>query len=110
FRHQCEYIVWGSKGHLDKSPSGPFDGCMTFPVIPSKKMHPTGKPEELMAELVRTANSGGTVLDPFIGAGKTGVAELKPGRKFIGIENRDNYFMVAAARLRGTITTTISAT
>ncbi|ENE63429.1 DNA methylase family protein [Escherichia coli 178200] len=110
FRHQCEYIVWGSKGYLDKSPSGPFDGCMTYPVIPSKKMHPTGKPEELMAELVRTVNSGGTVLDPFMGSGTTGVAALKAGRKFIGIETSDHYFEVAAQRLRGTITTTISAT
>ncbi|MCK3371062.1 site-specific DNA-methyltransferase, partial [Escherichia coli] len=99
-----------TKGHLDKSPSGPFDGCMTYPVIPSKKMHPTGKPEELMAELVRTVNSGGTVLDPFMGSGTTGVAALKAGRKFIGIETSDHYFEVAAQRLRGTITTTISAT
>lgn len=83
---------------------------MTFPVIPSKKMHSTGKPEELMAELLRTANSGGTVLDPFMGPGTTGVAALKAGRKFIGIETNDHYFEVAAQRLRGTITTTISAT
>ncbi|END2118424.1 site-specific DNA-methyltransferase [Escherichia coli] len=83
---------------------------MTFPVISSKKMHSTGKPEELMAELLRTANSGGTVLDPFMGPGTTGVAALKAGRKFIGIETSDHYFEVAAQRLRGTITTTISAT
>ncbi|HGG7546508.1 TPA: DNA methyltransferase, partial [Escherichia coli] len=99
-----------AKGHLGKSPSRSFDGCMTFPVIPSKKMHSTGKPEELMAELLRTANSGGTVLDPFMGPGTTGVAALKAGRKFIGIETSDHYFEVAAQRLRGTITTTISAT
>lgn len=79
---------------------------MTFPVIPSKKMHSTGKPEELMTELLRTANSGGTVLDPFMGPGTTGVAALKA----IGIETSDHYFEVAAQRLRGTITTTISAT
>ncbi|EMY5694556.1 site-specific DNA-methyltransferase, partial [Escherichia coli] len=103
FRHQCEYIVWGSKGHLGKSPSGPFDGCMTFPVIPSKKMHPTGKPEELMAELVRTANSGGTVLDPFMGSGTTGVAALKAGRRFIGIETSEHYFDVATQRLKTAI-------
>lgn len=76
---------------------------MTFPVISSKKMHPTGKPEELMAELVRTVNSGGTVLDPFMGSGTTGVAALKAGRKFIGIETCDHYFDVATQRLKTAI-------
>lgn len=100
FRHQCEYIVWGSKGKLDKSPNGPFDGCMTFPIIPSKKLHPTGKPEELMAELVKTASQGGVILDPFMGSGTTGVAALKDGRRFIGIESSDHYFEVATQRLQ----------
>ncbi|MBB9570931.1 site-specific DNA-methyltransferase, partial [Escherichia coli] len=49
-------------------------------------------------------------LDPFMGSGTTGVAALKAGRKFIGIETSDHYFEVAAQRLRETITTTISAT
>ncbi|MDS1619951.1 site-specific DNA-methyltransferase [Escherichia coli] len=100
FRHQCEYIVWGSKGKLGKSPNGPFDGCMTFPVNPSKKLHPTGKPEELMAELVRTANNGEIILDPFMGSGTTGVAALKAARKFIGIESSEHYFEVATQRLQ----------
>ena len=100
FRHQCEFMVWGSKGHLDKSPNGPFDGCMSFPVRPQKKLHPTGKPEALMAELIRTAGDGGTVLDPFMGSGTTGVAALKAGCKFIGIETSPHYFSVTVERLR----------
>ncbi|QKE22494.1 site-specific DNA-methyltransferase [Citrobacter sp. TSA-1] len=105
FRHQCEYIVWGSKGKLDKSPNGPFDGCMTFPVIPSQKQHPTGKPEELMSELVKAVNCDDLILDPFMGSGTTGVAALKAGRRFIGIESSEHYFEVAAQRIQDTITT-----
>lgn len=52
-----------------------------------------------MAELVRTANNGGTVLDPFMGSGTTGVAALKAGRKFIGIETSEHYFEVATRRI-----------
>ncbi|HHH1986719.1 site-specific DNA-methyltransferase [Yersinia kristensenii] len=104
FRHQCEYIVWGSKGKLKSSPNGPFDGCLTFPVIPSKKLHPTAKPEELMAELVKTANTNGVILDPFMGSGTTGVAALKAGCQFIGIESSEHYFEVASQRLHAAIT------
>lgn len=52
-----------------------------------------------MAELVRTANSGGTVLDPFMRSGTTGVAALKAGRKFIGIETSEHYFEVETRRI-----------
>ncbi|ENQ1524189.1 hypothetical protein ACEOG4_004741 [Salmonella enterica] len=45
-----------------------------------------------------------------MGSGTTGVAVLKTGRKFIGIETSSHYFEVAARRLRETITTTISTT
>ncbi|HCQ0449278.1 TPA: site-specific DNA-methyltransferase, partial [Escherichia coli] len=46
---------------------------------------------------------GGTVLDPFMGSGTTGVAALKAGRKFIGIETSDHYFDVATQRLKTAI-------
>ncbi|MGI9490465.1 MAG: DNA-methyltransferase [Geminicoccaceae bacterium] len=42
---------------------------------------------------------GGTVLDPFMGSGTTGVACVKLGRKFIGIEIDPGYFEIACKRI-----------
>ena len=41
-----------------------------------------------------------TILDPFAGSGTTGVACLRLGRKFIGIEKDPTYFALACERLR----------
>ncbi|EAT8527797.1 site-specific DNA-methyltransferase [Salmonella enterica] len=103
FRHQCEYIIWGSNGTLSKRPGGPFEGCIFARVIPSQKLHPTAKPESLMSELVKPVRPGGLILDPFMGSGTTGVAALNAGCRFIGIESSDHYFDVACRRLEGVI-------
>ena len=42
---------------------------------------------------------GGIVLDPFMGSGTTGVAAIKSGNKFIGIELDPEYFEIACARI-----------
>lgn len=63
-------------------------------------LHPTMKPIALMEELVLTYSAPGqTVLDPTMGSGSTGVAAVKHGRKFVGIELDDTYFAVARARI-----------
>jgi len=52
-----------------------------------------------MQWLVRTyTNEGERVLDPFCGAGSTGVAALREGRTFTGIEMQDEYVEKARAR------------
>ena len=54
---------------------------------PSKAIHPTEKPVPLLEWLVKTyTNQNETVLDSCMGSGSTGVAAIKCGRKFIGIE------------------------
>lgn len=40
-----------------------------------------------------------TILDPFMGSGTTGVACVKDGRKFIGIEREPSYFEIARRRI-----------
>ncbi|MGU9776180.1 DNA-methyltransferase [Salmonella enterica] len=99
YRHQCEYVVWGSKGKLNKCPGGPFPGLYTHRVIPAEKQHMTGKPLGLMRDLLAPVPTGGVVLDPFMGSGSTGVAALAAGRRFIGIEMSNHYFDVACQRL-----------
>jgi len=60
--------------------------------------HPTQKPLKLLHDLVDRTD--GTVLDPFMGSGTTGVACVKLGRKFIGIEIDPGYFDIACDRIR----------
>ena len=53
-----------------------------------------------MEYLIRTyTNEGDTVLDNCMGSGTTGVACVKTGRKFIGIERDDKYFAIASERI-----------
>lgn len=63
--------------------------------------HPTQKPRSLMLELVSLfTDPDETVLDPFCGSASTGVACLRLGRKFVGIEKDPAYFALACERLR----------
>lgn len=62
--------------------------------------HPTQKPLKLLENLVSVlSNPNDVVLDPFMGSGSTGVAALKQGRKFIGVELDKNYFEITQKRL-----------
>jgi site-specific DNA-methyltransferase (adenine-specific) len=65
--------------------------------------HPTVKPIDLMRHLVRLVTpAGGTVLDPFLGSGTTGLAAELEGFPWIGIEREAEYVAIAEARLNGT--------
>ena len=62
-------------------------------------VHPTQKPVELMTWCLSFIPSADTILDPFMGSGTTGVAAVKLGRKFIGIEIEPKYFDIACRRI-----------
>ena len=62
--------------------------------------HPTVKPLKLMKYLCRLITpKGGTVLDPFMGSGSTGIAAKDEGFEFIGIEREKEYFEIAERRV-----------
>lgn len=61
------------------------------------RVHPMEKPINLMIDLV--GKTVGTILDPFMGSGTTGVACANLGRKFIGIEIEPKYFDIACERI-----------
>lgn len=62
--------------------------------------HPTVKPIALMEWLVTLVTPpGGVVLDPFMGSGTTGVAAVRKGFRFVGIEREDEYLAIARARI-----------
>lgn len=63
------------------------------------KVHPTQKPEALMAWCLAKVPKAQTVVDPFMGSGSTGVACAKFGRSFIGIEREPSYFDIACRRI-----------
>lgn len=67
----------------------------------TKKWHPTEKPLDLMAQIVRlVSRPGDLVLDPWVGRGTTGVAALALGRRFLGIDIDAWYVQMARERLR----------
>lgn len=61
------------------------------------EFHPTEKPVQLMMAFVEWTS--GVVLDPFMGSGSTGVACMKLGREFIGVEIDEAYFEIACDRI-----------
>lgn len=99
----AEHFVcaWAGKGYA-KWNAGGKRGVYTYPVNPPDRHggHPTEKPWRLMAELLTDfTNPGEVVLDAFMGSGTTGVACVRMGRKFIGIEQSPAYFEMACQRI-----------
>lgn len=63
--------------------------------------HPTQKPLALLERIIAACTQpGDTVLDPFAGSATTGVAALKLGRSFIGVEADREHLRLAERRLR----------
>jgi DNA modification methylase len=65
--------------------------------------HPTQKPVEVMRWSIQQLDDPQTILDPFMGSGTTGVAAVKLGRKFIGIEIEPKYFDIACKRIQAAL-------
>lgn len=64
------------------------------------KVHQTQKPVAVMEWCVEQLPSRtGTILDPFMGSGTTGVACARLGRRFIGVEIEEKYFSIACKRI-----------
>ncbi|MEA9489337.1 DNA-methyltransferase [Xanthomonas campestris] len=100
FRNQAEYIVWGSKGNMPLDRRAPvLPGVIRESVRKADKHHLTGKPTELMRQLVQICEAGGRVLDPFAGSGTTLVAARDEGYNWTGIELASHYLEVATKRL-----------
>lgn len=66
-----------------------------------RRVHPTQKPVPLMAWVMDRVSVpiGATVLDPYMGSGTTGIACLRTGRNFIGIELDPKHYATACDRM-----------
>lgn len=98
-----EYIVlirgkgtyWQGKG-LDIN-----DYKKTFETTCQKRIHPAEKPVELLERFVRVScPKDGLIVDPFMGSCSTGLAAVKNGRSFLGIEKDDEYFELSQKRIK----------
>lgn len=67
------------------------------------RVHPNEKPVSLLEHIVGKTLLDACILDPFMGSGTTGVACVKTGRKFIGIELDRGYFDIAVKRIEKAI-------
>jgi len=69
-----------------------------------KRLHPTQKPERLLQRVIRLSTKPGQiVLDPMAGTGTTGVVAHRLGRRFIMIEQDEDYARAACERLAETV-------
>jgi len=97
WRHQHELILFCEAEGV-KVPTGDGD-VLRFRAVPiGEREHLAQKPIELLSQLVSKGDPQ-TVCDPFMGSGSTGIACIRTGRKFIGIEKDARYFEIARARL-----------
>jgi site-specific DNA-methyltransferase (adenine-specific) len=131
FTHSTEILIWatpergprllhtfhyhemraqaGGRQMRDLWPIPDGEGCHLVWNIPtppkrekSEGQHPTQKPLELLDRIIISASSpGDVVLDPFAGSATTGVAALRRGRRFLGVEISAEYIELATRRLQG---------
>jgi DNA modification methylase len=92
-------LVYGSCPYL-ASGKGRRSDIFIHTEVSQENGHPCPKPIYFMEKLVERASlPGHVVLDPLMGSGTTGVAAVRLGRKFIGIEIEPKYFDIACRRI-----------
>lgn len=87
-----------------KKPGKQMRSVWSIPTTPQSEKalgrHPTQKPERLLERIVlSSSNPGDLVLDPFVGSGSSGVAAIRHGRRFIGIDITPSYLDLAHSRI-----------
>jgi modification methylase len=121
FQNAHETMIWASRDAKAKSYTFNYDALKAsnddvqmrsdwlFPICSGgerlkgedgKKVHPTQKPEPLLARVIMASTRpGDIILDPFFGTGTTGAVAKRLGRNFVGIEREQDYIDAASARI-----------
>lgn len=99
YMKNCEYIGMFYKGTAQR-----INDCSSKQLIKcaqvDESIHPTEKPVPLMEHyILNSTDPGMIVADPFMGSGSTGVAAVRSGRRFVGIEQDAQYFEIAVERI-----------
>lgn len=88
-------VAWSSQNKAARA--------ITYPralALRDGKQHPTQKPLEVMCWCIdQLPKSVGTILDPFMGSGTTGVAAIRRSKAFYGIEREPKYYDIARRRI-----------
>lgn len=115
FTHSTETVVWAVKDKKKyyfnyqlmkqindgKQMKDVWSGPLTPPKEKTFGKHPTQKPEYLLERIILAASKeGDVVLDPFTGSSTTGVVAIRNNRKFIGIDNVQEYIDISERRLQ----------
>ncbi len=97
---ECFVTCWAGTGYRRWNGGGKR-GLYTHCVNTGRQgEHPTEKPVPLMVEIVGDfTQPGETICDPFMGSGTTGVACVRLGRSFIGIEQDPKWFDLSCRRI-----------
>ncbi|MBH25881.1 MAG: site-specific DNA-methyltransferase [Myxococcales bacterium] len=114
FTHATETILWAArdkkaKHHFNykemKAENGGKQMKSVWTFSPPRKAekrfgkHPTQKPLPLLERIIRAASDPGhRVLDPFNGSGTTGIAAIRHGRRYVGIDLNDAYLDLSVQR------------
>ncbi len=95
YRNQAEFVVWGTNGA--RPLDGPVAPGLFRMTVPHVKHHIAGKPVELMEGLMAVME--GPILDPFAGSATVGVACVRRGVGYVGIEVDETYYEIGCRRL-----------
>ncbi|WEZ84120.1 site-specific DNA-methyltransferase [Rhizobium sp. 32-5/1] len=121
FQNAHETLIWASPNAKGKGYTFNYDALKAsnddvqmrsdwlFPICSGgerlkgedgKKVHPTQKPEALLARIMMASSKpGDVILDPFFGSGTTGAVAKRLGRNFVGVEREQVYIDAANARI-----------
>jgi site-specific DNA-methyltransferase (adenine-specific) len=94
----CE-MAWTNLGGQARIFRHLWNGVAKASEVGEARVHPTQKPIALMTWCIKQAKEPQTILDPFMGSGTTGVAAVKAGCRFIGIEIDPKHFEAACQRI-----------
>ena len=121
FQNAHETMIWASRDQKGKGYTFNYDALKAsnddiqmrsdwlFPICTGSerlknehgdKLHPTQKPEALLARvMLASTKPGDVVLDPFFGSGTTGAVAKRLGRNFVGVEREQTYIDAASDRI-----------
>ena len=116
FTHSTETILWAKKSDCKKpyfnyqlmkelnngkQMKDVWQGSLTKKSEKTFGKHPTQKPEYLLERIIlASTKEGDLILDPFCGSGTTGVVSKRLCRRFIGIDNQQEYLDIASKRIK----------
>ncbi|WP_394890795.1 site-specific DNA-methyltransferase [Mesorhizobium sp. AaZ16] len=125
FQNAHETLIWASRDQNGKGYTFNYDALKAanddvqmrsdwlFPICTGAerlkndngdKLHPTQKPEALLARvMLASTKPGDVVLDPFFGSGTTGAVAKRLGRHFVGIEREQDYIDAANERIAAVV-------